>query len=129
MKFLIVEDSIAMRRVIRNSIMRFYENCSFEEAHNGLEAIDIIKLEDVQFLITDWMMPELDGIELTKMVRENESAKNIPILMVTTKGNKSDIIEAIRAGVNDYLVKPVSPTVLENKIKSLVGKFELNPDN
>lgn len=129
MKFLIVEDSIAMRRVIRNSIMRFYVNCEFQEAHNGLEAIDILKLEDIDFLITDWLMPGVDGIELTKTVRDSQRAQNIPILMVTTKGNKMDIIEAIKAGVNDYLVKPVSPTVLENKIKSLVEKFEINTDN
>lgn len=125
MKFLIVEDSTAMRRVIRNLIMRFYQNCEFEEAHNGVDAIDVLKLEDIDFLITDWLMPGLDGIELTKTVRESKRVKEIPILMISTKGNKKDIIEAIRAGVNDYLVKPINPSILESKIRGIINKVGL----
>jgi two-component system chemotaxis response regulator CheY len=129
MKILIVEDSIAMRRVIRNTISRFYPDTTYEEAQNGTEALDILKLEPIDFVITDWIMPVFDGIELTKEIRETLENKTLPILMITTKGSKADIIEAIQAGVNDYLVKPLSPNILEAKLKALVEKFELNKAN
>ncbi len=129
MKILIVEDSIAMRRVIRNTISRFYPDTTYEEAQNGTEALDILKLEPIDFVITDWIMPVFDGIELTKEIRETLENKTLPILMITTKGSKADIIEAIQAGVNDYLVKPLSPNILEAKLKVLVEKFELNKAN
>lgn len=128
MKFLIVEDSIAMRRVIKNSISRFYAGCDFHEAQDGVEALDILKLEEINFVITDWIMDNVDGIEFTKEVRKLEENKNLPILMITAKGNKTDIIEAIQAGVNDYLVKPLSPNILEMKVKALIEKFELNKE-
>lgn len=129
MKILIVEDSIAMRRVIRNTISRFYPDTTYEEAQNGSEALDILKLEPIDCVITDWIMPVFDGIELTKEIRETLENKTLPILMITTKGSKIDIIEAIQAGVNDYLVKPLSPNILEAKLKTLVEKFELNKAN
>ncbi len=124
MKILIVEDSSAMRRVIKNSINKFFE-VDFLEAENGSEALDILKLEsDIDFIVTDWLMPILDGIQLTTFLKNNDKTKDIPVLMITTKSHKNDIVLAIKSGVNDYIVKPIVPSHLEQKIKNLVSNIK-----
>lgn len=125
MKILIVEDSSAMRRVIINSLNKFLEG-EYVEMSNGQEAMDLLKLEDdIDFVIVDWLLPSaIDGIELTKFIKTDERLKSIPVLMVTTKSNKEDIILAIRAGVNDYIVKPINPTLLERKFNHIMAKIE-----
>ena len=124
MKILIVDDSSAMRRVIKNSINKFYE-ADYLEAENGGEALDILKLEtNIDFIVTDWLMPVIDGVQLTTFLKTNDKTKNIPVLMVTSKSSKTDIIHAIKSGVNDYIVKPVVPAHLEVKIKNLVTNIQ-----
>lgn len=123
MRVLVVEDSSAMRRVIKNSIIKFL-NVDFIEASNGGEAMDILKIEDdIELIITDWLMPSVDGIDLTKYVKSDDRLKDIPVLMVTTNSTRYDIIEAIKAGVSDYIVKPINPNLLESKIKSIIAKM------
>lgn len=115
MKFLIVDDSSTMRRIIKNSLKRI----GFEdilEAANGREALEIF--EDADIILTDWNMPEIDGLEFVKEVRTKD--KSIPILMVTTNAAKDDIVEALKNGVNDYIVKPFTPETLKEKVESVL---------
>lgn len=115
MKFLIVDDSSTMRRIIKNSLKR----TGFEdilEASNGREALEIFG--DADIILTDWNMPEMDGLEFVKNVRNQNKA--IPILMVTTNAAKDDIVEALKNGVNNYIVKPFTPETLKEKVEAIL---------
>ena len=115
MKFLIVDDSSTMRRIIKNSLKRI----GFEdiiEAGNGKEALEIFA--DADIILTDWNMPEMDGLEFVKRVRASNA--QVPILMVTTNAAKDDIVEALKNGVNNYIVKPFTPETLKEKVESVL---------
>jgi two-component system chemotaxis response regulator CheY len=115
MKFLIVDDSSTMRRIIKNSLKRI----GFEdilEASHGKEALEIF--QDADIILTDWNMPEMDGLEFVKNVRMKDKA--IPILMVTTNAAKDDIVEALKNGVNNYIVKPFTPETLKEKVEAVL---------
>lgn len=115
MRFLIVDDSSTMRRIIKNSLKRI----GFEdiiEAGNGKEALEIFA--DADIILTDWNMPEMDGLEFVKQVRSRNKA--IPILMVTTNAAKDDIVEALKNGVNNYIVKPFTPETLKEKVEAVL---------
>lgn len=119
MKFLVVDDSPTMRRIVLNALKSFgwTENL---EAADGEEALTLLGENKVDFVITDWNMPVMTGLELTKSIRSNPDLKHLPILMVTTRGLKADIIEALKARVNNYVVKPFTPPVLKEKIESIL---------
>jgi two-component system chemotaxis response regulator CheY len=119
MRFLVVDDSPTMRRIVINALKSFGHEVFFE-AGDGNEAIMVLKKEKIEFIITDWNMPNMSGLELTKMVRSTADIKDIPILMVTTRGLKQDIIEALKAKVNNYVVKPFTPQVLKEKIDAIL---------
>lgn len=117
MKFLVVDDSPTMRRIVNNSL----KNLGFTEvveAEDGKDAL--AKIEGVDFIITDWNMPVMTGLEFTKAVRADAKYKHLPILMVTTRGVKDDIVEALTARVNNYVVKPFTPQVLKEKIDTII---------
>lgn len=115
MKFLIVDDSSTMRRIIKNTLKRVgYEDIL--EASNGREALEIFTEADI--ILTDWNMPEMDGLEFVKTVRKKNTS--IPILMVTTNAAKDDIVEALKNGVNNYIVKPFTPETLKEKVESVL---------
>ncbi len=115
MKFLVVDDSSTMRRIIKNSLKRIgYEDV--EDAENGVEALE--KLNGIDIILTDWNMPEMDGLEFVKRVRGQN--KTIPILMVTTNAAKDDIVEALKNGVNNYIVKPFTPETLKEKVDAVL---------
>jgi two-component system chemotaxis response regulator CheY len=117
MKVLVVDDSATMRRILVNSLQRIgYSDCV--EAGDGKEALDKID-PSIQFIITDWNMPNMSGLELAKAARGN--GVTCPILMVTTRSVKEDIIAAIEAGVNNYIVKPFTPQVLKEKIDAVLA--------
>lgn len=117
MKFLVVDDSATMRRILVNSLQRIgYSDCV--EAGDGKEALDKID-PSIQFIITDWNMPNMSGLELAKAARAN--GVTCPILMVTTRSVKEDIMAAIEAGVNNYIVKPFTPQVLKEKIDAVLA--------
>lgn len=120
LKFLIVDDSQTMRRIVVNSLKNLgYED--FVEASDGKDAL--LKLsadEAINFVITDWNMPVLSGLELIKAIRSDEKMGNTPVLMVTTRGVKDDIIEALKAKVNNYVVKPFTPAILREKIDQIL---------
>ncbi len=119
MKILVVDDSATMRRIVINSLKRigYKEVC---EGANGLEGLEQLKAGGVEFIVTDWNMPEMNGLDFVKTVRSSDEWCEIPILMVTTRSVQGDVIEAMKAGVNSYIVKPFTPPVLKEKIESIL---------
>ena len=119
MKFLVVDDSATMRRIVINSLQRIGFN-DVVEAGDGREALDQFDAS-VKFVITDWNMPNMNGIDLARSLRARDDGKAVPILMVTTRSVREDIVAAVEAGVNNYIVKPFTPQVLKEKIDQLLG--------
>lgn len=120
LKFLVVDDSVTMRRIVINSLRNLGYN-NFVEAGEGKEALEKLAAEEgINFIITDWNMPVVSGLELVKTVRKDEKFSGLPILMVTTRGVKEDIVEALQAKVNNYIVKPFTPQILKEKIDQII---------
>ncbi|GAB4336166.1 MAG: response regulator [Calditrichia bacterium] len=120
LKFLVVDDSMTMRRIIVNTLKNLgYSN--FVEAEDGKDAYAKLYAENPNFIITDWNMPNMTGLEFVKAVRQDETYANIPILMVTTRGMKQDILEALKAKVNSYIIKPFTPQTMKEKIQQILG--------
>lgn len=121
LKFLVVDDSVTMRRIVINSLKNLgYDN--FVEAGDGKEALEKLSVdESINFVITDWNMPTVSGLELVKSIRSDSKLSKLLILMVTTRGVKEDIIEALNARVNNYIVKPFTPQVLKEKIDQILN--------
>jgi two-component system chemotaxis response regulator CheY len=117
MRFLIVDDSSTMRRIIINTLNKLgYKEC--HEAGNGREGIERLASTPVDMVITDWNMPEMSGIDFIRAVRANDATKALPVLMVTTNAAEDDIVEALKAGVNNYVVKPFTPDTIKEKIQA-----------
>jgi two-component system, chemotaxis family, chemotaxis protein CheY len=119
MKFLVVDDSATMRRIVINSLQRIGFNDTVE-AGDGVEALALFD-PSIAFVITDWNMPNMTGLEFTRALRARPDGATVPILMVTTRSVKEDILAAIEAGVNNYIVKPFTPQVLKEKIDQLLA--------
>jgi two-component system chemotaxis response regulator CheY len=120
LKILAVDDSPTMRRIIINTLKR----AGFSdvlEASDGRDALAKMKVEKVNFVITDWNMPEMDGLAFVTALRSMGEYKSLPILMVTTRSVKDDIMEALKAGVNNYIVKPFTPDTLKEKIEQVLA--------
>jgi len=122
-KILAVDDSPTMRRIVVNTLKRIGFN-DVVEATNGKDALVKLYSEKIDFIITDWNMPEMNGLELVKKVRADERFKDLPIIMVTTEGGKAEVITALKAGVNNYIVKPFTPQVLKEKLGAVMGVAE-----
>ena len=120
LKILAVDDSPTMRRIIINTLKRAGYN-EVVEATDGKDAIAKMKVEEVNFVITDWNMPEMDGLTFVTTLRSMEEYKSIPILMVTTRSVRDDIVDALKAGVNNYIVKPFTPDTLKQKIEQVLA--------
>jgi two-component system chemotaxis response regulator CheY len=121
LKFLVVDDSVTMRRIVANSLKTIGHDL-FVEAGDGREALAKLSTDDsINFVITDWNMPDVSGLELVKAIRSNDKFGTIPILMVTTRGLKEDIVEALQAKVNNYVVKPFTPQILKEKIEQIIS--------
>ena len=117
---LFVEDSPTMRRIISNSLSRIGFN-KVIESENGVDALAKAEGEDIGLILTDWNMPEMNGYELVENLRSQDKFKDTPIIMITTRGMQDDVMNAIKIGVNGYIVKPFTPKVLEKKIKEVVS--------
>ena len=121
MKVLVVDDFSTMRRIVKNILRQLgFENIL--EADDGMSALDVLRSQTVDFIISDWNMPRLSGIELLKAVRTSEEWKDLPFLMVTAEGQKENVIEAVKAKVSNYIVKPFTPETLAEKIKKIFEK-------
>jgi len=120
-KILAVDDSVTMRRILTNTLKK----AGFDqvvEAEDGVDAWAKLQREDdVGLILTDWNMPNMSGLEFVKKVRSDPKFSNIPIIMVTVRGVKDDVLEAMRAGVNNYIVKPFTPQVLKEKIEKVLS--------
>lgn len=122
-KFLVVDDSLTMRRIVINTLKTIGYD-TVVEAADGKDAMTKIISEGADFLITDWNMPEMNGLELTKWVRNSSNVQGMPILMVTTRGNKEDVIDAMKMRVNNYIVKPFTAQGLKEKIDQILKSLE-----
>jgi len=120
MKFLVVDDSATMRRIVVNSLQRIgFNDCV--EAGDGVEALERFD-PSISFVITDWNMPNMSGTDLTRALRARaDHGRSVPVLMVTARSVREDIIAALEAGVNNYIVKPFTPQVLKEKIDALLS--------
>lgn len=118
MKILVVDDFGTMRRIIKN-ILRQIGYANIFEADNGLSALDVLRQEEIDFIISDWNMPQMPGIELLKAVRASEEWKNLPFLMVTAEGQKENLLEAVKYRVRNYIVKPFTPGTFTEKINQI----------
>ena len=119
MKFLVVDDSPTMRRIVSNALREIgYEE--LVEAGDGAEAMEKLNDAPVDFVVTDWNMPIMNGLELTQSIRQHPQWGQLPILMITTRGMKEDVMAAMQARVNNYIVKPFTPDVLREKINLIL---------
>ena len=120
MRILIVDDSSTMRRIIGNVVQQLgVSKDDFDEAEDGVVAWKLFQEKNnYDVVLTDWNMPNMNGLELVKTIRAKD--KKIPIVMITTEGGKGEVITALKAGVNNYIVKPFSADVLKEKLVGLV---------
>ncbi len=122
MKILVVDDFSTMRRIVKN-LLRDLGFTNTVEADDGLTALPILKTGQIEFLVTDWNMPGMTGLDLLKKVRADENLKHIPVLMVTAEAKKEQIIMAAQAGVNGYVVKPFTAATLKEKIEKIFERI------
>jgi len=123
MKILIVDDFSTMRRIIKN-LLRDLGFTNTSEADDGKTAFPILQSGDFDFLVTDWNMPGMTGIELLKAVRADPKLSSLPVLMVTAEAKRDQIVEAATAGVNGYVVKPFTAAALKEKIEKIFERLE-----
>ena len=120
-KILVVDDFATMRKVIRNLLKQVgYEN--IVEAEDGVIALKTLKSQKIDFVISDWNMPNMTGLELLKAVRSDEDLKTTPFLMVTAEALQDNVIAAVKAGVSNYIVKPFTAETLNDKITKILEK-------
>ena len=122
MKILIVDDSAVMRRIHKNTLLE--QNIPEEsllEAEDGIKALKKAKAGGIDMFLVDWNMPNLDGLSFVKMLREMPEYTNTPIIMITSEAAKYNVMEAIQAGVTNYVVKPIRGTVLWDKISQYIS--------
>lgn len=123
MKILVVDDFSTMRRIIKN-LLRDLGFTNTQEADDGNTGLPMLQSGSFDFLITDWNMPGMTGIDLLKAVRADSRLAKLPVLMVTAESKREQIIEAAQAGVNGYVVKPFTATTLEEKISKIFERIE-----
>ena len=123
MNILIVDDFSIMRRIIKNLLLDLGFN-NTEEADDGTTALPILQNGNIDFLITDWNVSGMTGIDLLKVIRADEKLADLPVLMVTAESNREHIIEAAQAGVNGYIVKPFTTLTLKEKIETIFERVE-----
>ena len=122
MKILVVDDFSTMRRIIKN-LLRDLGFTNTSEADDGTTALPMLQNGNFDFLITDWNMPGMQGIDLLKAVRADPKLKELPVLMVTAESKREQIIEAAQAGVNGYIVKPFTAQTLKEKIEKIFERI------
>ena len=123
MKILVVDDFSTMRRIIKNLLRDLGFN-NTEDADDGSTALPMLQTGDFDFLVTDWNMPGMQGIDLLKAVRQDPNLSSLPVLMVTAESKKDQIVEAAQTGVNGYIVKPFTAQILNEKIEKIFERLE-----
>lgn len=118
MKILIVDDMSTMRRITKNFLKQLGFN-NVEEAENGQDALNKLRADTYGFVVSDWNMPIMMGIDMLRAIRADEKLNKLPVLMVTAEAQKENIVEAAQAGVNNYIVKPFTAETLQEKINKI----------
>jgi two-component system chemotaxis response regulator CheY len=119
-KVMVVDDSSVMRQIIKNNLKQLgFEHTNLVDAEDGGQALKKIGEAEVDLVVSDWNMPKMTGIDLLKAVRSGSGLKELPFLMVTSEADRDKIMEAVQAGVNQYIVKPFNVSQLEEKIKEI----------
>lgn len=122
LKILVVDDFPTMRRIVRNLLKELgFENV--DEAEDGAVALDKLKNGGFQFVVSDWNMPNMDGLEMLKSIRADPTLAKLPVLMVTAEAKKENIVAAAQAGANGYVVKPFTAATLEEKLTKIFEKL------
>ncbi|MBW5800202.1 chemotaxis response regulator CheY [Halomonas elongata] len=122
MSILVVDDFPTMRRIVR-SLLKELDFTNVEEAEDGQDALNKLREGNFEFVVSDWNMPNLDGLEMLKQIREDEALKELPVLMVTAEAKKENIIAAAQAGASGYVVKPFTAATLEEKLNKIFEKL------
>lgn len=123
MRILIVDDSSTMRRIIGNVVMQLgFAKDDFDEAEDGVKAWKLLCESHYDVILTDWNMPNMNGLDLVKKTRAEGAHQKTPIIMITTEGGKGEVITALKAGVNNYIVKPFNAEVLKEKLDGVLKK-------
>ena len=115
MKVLVVDDMVTMRRIVKN-ILKQLGFANVDEAENGQEALQKLRVDTYGFVVSDWNMPVMTGIDMLRAIRADEKLKTTPVLMVTAEAQQSNLVEAVQAGVSNYIVKPFTAETLQEKI-------------
>ena len=121
MKILVVDDFSTMRRIVKN-ILRQLNFVNIIESDDGSTALDVLQREKIDLVISDWNMPKMTGLELLKVLKADDALKHIPFLMVTAEAQQENIIEAVKSGVSNYIVKPFTAETLSQKINQIFSK-------
>jgi len=122
MKILVVDDFSTMRRIIKN-VFKDLGFANIQEADDGNTALPMLQQDVFDFVVTDWNMPGMQGIDLLRAIRADASLKHIPVLMVTAEAKKEQIIAAAQAGVNGYVIKPFTTATLERKLRKIFDRL------
>jgi two-component system, chemotaxis family, chemotaxis protein CheY len=118
MKVLVVDDMVTMRRIVKN-ILKQLGFGNIDEAENGQEALQKLRADTFGFVVSDWNMPVMTGIDMLRAIRADEKLKAIPVLMVTAEAQQANLIEAVQAGVSNYIVKPFTAETMQEKIAKI----------
>ena len=121
-RFLVVDDFSTMRRIVRN-LLKELGFTVVQEAEDGVDALTKLRAETFDFVVSDWNMPNMTGIELLRAIRADDKLKHLPVLMVTAEAKKENIIEAAKAGASGYVVKPFTAATLDEKLKKIFQNF------
>ncbi len=122
LKFLVVDDFSTMRRIVRN-LLKELGFTNVDEAEDGVVALSKLKGGNFEFVVSDWNMPNMTGIELLRAIRADATLKHLPVMMVTAEAKKENIIEAAQAGASGYIVKPFTAATLEEKLNKVFEKM------
>jgi len=123
MRFLVVDDFSTMRRIVKNLLKELgYGNV--DEAEDGVQALAKLRSEQFDFVVSDWNMPNMDGLEMLKRIRADASLSHLPVLMVTAESKKENIIAAAQAGASGYVVKPFTAATLDEKLTKILEKMQ-----
>jgi len=121
-RFLVVDDFSTMRRIVRN-LLKELGFSVVQEAEDGVDALAKLRANEFDFVVSDWNMPNMTGIELLREIRADAKLKHLPVLMVTAEAKKENIIEAAKAGASGYVVKPFTAATLDEKLKKIFQNF------
>lgn len=118
MKILVVDDMVTMRKIVK-SILKQLGFAHVEEAENGRDALQKLRSDTFGFVVSDWNMPVMTGIDMLRSIRGDEKLKAIPVLMVTAEAQQSNLVEAVQAGVSNYIVKPFTAETMQEKLEKI----------